>query len=759
MTQRLVRATSEMEGRIEEVWTLIDDEDELEHWPSNGDELSFVGRPAARQDGPLRAAGRARYTVDVGLQGMLHAAVLRSPVAHARVTRIDLHAARRAPGVRAVIGPQCDRAFTPLLSPPNPIVTSEPVYAGQPIALLAADSPEQAEAALSAFALELETLPHMLDARDALRDLRLAAEPMEMSRGDVEAALKAAEVSVELELETPDHLQTPLEPHAAVARWDGDELTIWLSTQGMFDARRELAEAFGLPTQQVRVIAEFVGGGFGAKQGGGFEATAAAELARIAGRPVRLANDRHSEQLDGGRRAHSRQTVRLGATRDGKLTAIEVEAVMNQGHGGMQYLVPLILAPGQSLYACKNVRSMGAMAMTNRRGQNAFRAPGMTEGITVFEQAIDELAVAAGIDPLELRRLNHADADPGSGAPYSGKRLLQCYERAAELAGWGERDRLREPQPDGLLRGMGCASQVWYGSGGPPALASVRVDASGSARVTTGIQDIGTGTLTAARLVVAEELGLTPERVLVIGGDTAPNLFGPTAGGSMTVPSVMPAVRAAGAKARGLLLALASDVLEISADDLELRHGRLRSRDGVINVDVAEVTQQLGNASIDASGGRGPNGTGGLVQTFGCQIAQISVDPEVGEVRAERIVAVHDVGRIINPLGASSQVEGGILQGMSFALTEELVVDPTTGVPVNATLDDYKLPTIADTPEIIVDFVDVPDENVPNTGSRGLGEPPIIPTAAALANAFAHATGRRCRALPMTRARVLETLA
>jgi xanthine dehydrogenase YagR molybdenum-binding subunit len=759
MSQRLVRTTAEMEGRVEEVWTLVDEEDELEHWPRNGEELSLVGRPATRQDGPLRASGRARYTVDVRLPGMLHAAVLRSPVAHARVTAIDLEAARRAPGVRAVIGPECEVAFTPMLSSPQPIVTLEPVYAGQPIALLAADSREQAEAALSAFALELETLPHTVDARDALRDLRLTAEPMEVSRGNVDAALAGADVTVELELATPDHLQTPLEPHAAVARWEGEELTVWLSTQGMFDARRELAEAFGLQPRQVRVIAEFIGGGFGAKQGGGFEATASAELARLTGHPVRLVNDRHAEQLDGGRRARTRQTVRLGASHDGTLSAIEVEAVMDQGRGGMEYLVPLILAPSLSLYACENVRAMGAMATTHRRGQNAFRAPGMTEGITAFEQAVDELAGALGIDPLELRRRNHTDVDPGSGAPYSGKRLLQCYTRAAELAGWDERERLREPQPDGLLRGMGCASQIWYGSGGPPAHASIRIDAAGSARVTTGIQDIGTGTLTAARLVAAQELGLPLDRVIVVGGDTAPNLYGPVAGGSMTVPSVMPAVRAAAAKARRLLLHLASDVLEISADDLELDDGRLRSPDAIIDVDVIEITERLGNASIDASGGRGPNGSGGVVQTFGCQIAQVAVDPEVGEVRVERIVAVHDVGRIINPLGASSQVEGGVLQGMAYALTEELVVDPTTGVPVNASLDDYKLPTIADTPEIVVDFVDVPDANVPNTGSRGLGEPPIIPTAAALANAVAHATGRRCRALPMTRARVIEALA
>lgn len=402
---------------------------------------------------------------------------------------------------------------------------------------------------------------------------------------------------------------------------------------------------------------------------------------------------------------------------------------------------------------------MGAMARTNRKGQNAFRAPGMTEAITGLEQAVDELATKLGLDPLELRRRNHADVDPISGAPYSGKHLLACYDRAAELAGWEGRDELRNPQPDGLLRGMGCASQIWWGSGGPPAAVSVRIDAGGQALVSTGIQDIGTGTLTTARIVAAEELGFLAGQVRVVGGDTAPNLFAPVAGGSMTTPSVMPAVRAASAKARRLLLELAGDVLEMSPDDLNIREGRFRSSDMTVDLPVADVTEKLGNASIAASGARGPNRTDAVVQTFGCQIAQVAVDPALGEVRVERIVAVHDVGRIVNPLTATSQVEGGVLQGMAYALSEELVIDPTTGVPVNAHLDDYKLPTIADAPEIVVDFIDLSDDHVPNTGSRGLGEPPIIPTAAAIANAFAQATGRRSRALPLTRARVLEVLA
>jgi CO/xanthine dehydrogenase Mo-binding subunit len=751
MTTRFVRTQKEMEGRYEDVWVLVDETDETQSWPPDA-ELDLVGKPTPRQDGAARAAGRARFTVDVVLAGMLHAAVLRSPVAHGRVRSLDLEAALAVPGVRAAIGPESDLSLTTR----SPLLAAEPGYAGQPIAAVAADTPEAALAGVEALALDLEVLPHVVDPQEALNDQRFTSDPSDDARGDAETALAAAEVRVELELETPAHVQTSLEPHGAVASWDGGQLTAWVSTQGMFSARDELAAAFGLRKDDVRVRTEFVGGGFGAKQGAGFEGLAAAELSRIAGRPVRLVNDRHAEQVDGGRRAATRQTVRLGARRDGTITAIDADAVVAMGQGG--WVFPVMI-PARTLYRCADVRALTFPVKINLRAQNAFRAPGVMEGVTAFEQAMDELALALDLDPLELRRRNHTDVDQVSGLPYSSKHLLACYDRAAELAGWEGREELRKPRGDGLLRGLGCATQIWWGGGGPPSHATVRLDADGHAHVVTGIQDIGTGTFTGAQIVAAEELGLPLDHVRVTGGDTAPNVYGPVAGGSQTTPSVMPAVRSAAAKVRKILLQLAGDVFEIAPSDLEISDGRIRSRDGAIDAAVTEVTDKLGNATIDGSGSRGPNPDGFVVNTFGCQIAQVAVDAELGEVRVERIVAVHDVGRIVNPLTASSQVEGGVLQGMAFALTEELVIDPTTGAPVNAHLDDYKIPTIADVPEIVIDFPHIPDANLPNVGSKGLGEPPIVPTAAAIANAFAHATGRRPKALPLTRDRVLEALA
>jgi CO/xanthine dehydrogenase Mo-binding subunit len=427
---------------------------------------------------------------------------------------------------------------------------------------------------------------------------------------------------------------------------------------------------------------------------------------------------------------------------------------MGQGGWAMPALIP-----ARTLYLCADVSAFSFPARTNLRPVNAFRAPGVMEGTAVFEQAIDELARALDLDPLELRRRNHADVDQVSGLPYSSKQLVACYDRAAELAGWEEREQLRAGNGDGLLRGMGCATQIWWGGGGPPSHATCRISGDGVATVTVGVQDIGTGTLTTARIVAAEELGLPLDRVFVVGGDTGPNIYGPVAGGSQTTPSVMPAVRGAAADVKHKLLALAGDVFEASVDDLELKDGRFRTRDGGLDEPYTEVTMKLGQASIDGSGMRGPNPDGFRANTFGCQIAQVAIDPGTGEVFVEGIWAVHDIGRVINPLGASSQVEGGILQGMAYALSEERVIDRTTGVPVNATLDDYKVPTMMDTPPITVEFAPVPDVKLNTVGAKGLGEPPIIPTAAAVANAFRHATGRRPVALPLTPHRVLELLA
>ena len=404
----------------------------------------------------------------------------------------------------------------------EPVLTAEPAWAGAPIAAVAADTSEAAAAGIAALAPELEPLAP-LDPDAGLEEQRFTEDPREVVRGDPDVALADADVKVELTCETPAHVQTPLEPHAAVARWEGDSLTAWVSTQGMFDARGELARRFELRPEQVRVISEFIGGGFGAKQGAGTEALLAAELARAAGRPVRIALGRHEDQVVGGRRAWTRQTVTLGARRDGTLAGIELAAVVAMGAGG--WIFP-VAEPALSLYRCPNVRTMIFPVRTSLRAQNAFRAPGVVEGDRA--RAGDGRARGCARDgPARVATREPRRARPGLGPAVleqAPPRLLRPRRRARRLGGTRRAARATVRRPSA---GMGCGTQIWWGGGGPPAHATVRLDSEGRALVTTGIQDIGTGTLTSARMVAAEELGLPLDRVLARGGDTAPISTGP----------------------------------------------------------------------------------------------------------------------------------------------------------------------------------------------------------------------------------------
>jgi CO/xanthine dehydrogenase Mo-binding subunit len=744
MTAKLVKTEAVVEGRTEVRWTLVEEDDTPEF--EDGAATRPIGEPTPRITARARTTGSARFTVDIALPGLLEAAVLRSPHANARVTSLDLDAARAVPGVRAVIGPGegPENGDSPLSDTPG--------FAGAAIAAVAADSADAAEAALAALAPEYEVLGFVTGIDEAFEKHDFLVDPTEHERGDPDAALAAADITLEASYIAPAQLHNSLEPHAAVADWRDEGLVIWSSTQAIYDARATVAEAFGLDPERVRVICEFMGGGFGSKFGVGPQGILAAELSRRTRRPVRLVNSRREENITAGFRTPAKMDYTIGASADGRLQAVEASAVMGMGSGGWAFPV---LEPVKSIYACPNVRLMVAPVRQNLGPSVAFRAPGVMEGTFGFEQALDELAEKVGIDPLDLRRLNHSEADPESGKPYSSKHLLECYDRAAELAGWAERDALRG---DGRIRrGMGAASQYWWGGGGPPAYAEVRVGKAARPAITVGLQDLGTGTMTACAVIASERLGIPVDAITVYAGDTSRIGHGPFSGGSMTLASIAPAVRSAAHHVRTEILGLAAEMFEIAASDLTLEDGEIRSVDGTLRQPITEVTGKLGNAWISGSGSRGPNPEGMNVNTFGCQIAQVAVDTGTGRITVERIVAVHDIGRVVNPMGARSQVMGGILQGVGFTLMEERVVDPTTGTVVNAGLEDYKVPTIADLPEVVCEFVGDPDPHL-KLGVKGLGEPPVIPTPGAIGNAVAHALGVRLREAPYTPRRVLEAL-
>jgi xanthine dehydrogenase YagR molybdenum-binding subunit len=734
----LIRTEKEVEGQFTEQWIVVE-EDVLEQWPAGP--LETVGRRAERVDAPARARGEAIYTADVQLPGMLHAAILRSPHARARLADIDLEAVRRSPGVRAVLAPG-----------DLELLTDEPGYQGQPVAAVAADSFEQARAALRAGAPAWEVLEPLLDPEEAVRRGSLIGEPRRYSRGDVDGGLAEADVVVEAEYRTPSLLHNALETHQSVCAWEGGRLTVYTSTQYVWGVRDELAEAFRLAKDDVRVVSRYVGGGFGAKNEAGDHTHVAAELARRAGRPVRCALTRREENVDSGNRNPTIQRLAVGARSDGTITALRGEYVCALGWDGW---LPYTAGPMQGLYACKNVETVEYGAKLNTPPMDAFRAPGFVEGTFGLECLLDELAARLELDPLELRRRNYADADPLDDRPFSGKNLAECYRRAEPY--WSRREEVRTASDETWKRGVGLASQVWYGGGGPPSYAWLRVGSDGRATVVTAMQDIGTGTRTAMAQIAAEELGLPLDRIRVELGDSARGPYAVVSGGSSTVSSMGPAVRSAAADAARQILEIAAQRFDLEERVLSLRGGNVVSADGG-SWPLEEVTGLLGDAQILGRGARGPNPTGMRVQTFGIQVAEVAVDVETGEVRVERVAAIHDVGRVINPLGARSQVEGGIIQGLGHSLSEQRLLDPQTGVVLTQTLDAYRVPTAADVPEIVVELVDIPDEHLTNLGAKGLGEPPIVPTAAAIANAIRDATGADVRSLPITREEMLEAL-
>ena len=717
---RLIRTEKEVEGRFEEVWIVVE-EDPLEQWPEGP--LAVVGRPAARQDGPLRVRGEARYTADLKLPGMLHAAVLRSPHAHARAQRIDLGPAFELPGVRAAIGPGEAHGLE-----------EEAGFAGAAVAAVAADTFAQARAGVEAIEVEWEELEVVLDPDDAVkRGLLTDPEPRRYERGDIERALAEADVVVEATYRTQTVLHNSLETHQAVCEWQGDVLHVYISTQYIWGIRQAVADTLGLPEDKVRVVCEFMGGGFGSKNSPDEYTYIAAELAKRTGRPVRCALTRREEHTSAGNRNATIQRLRAGARSDGTIVALDGEFTNSVGWSGWNASTE---GPMRMLYDCENVRTVTYGAQLNTPPMKAFRAPGFVEGTFGLECLVDEVAARLDVDPLELRRRNYANSNEGT--PFSSKNLEDCYRRAEPH--WERRHEVRASSDATWKRGVGMASQIWYGGGGPPSYAWVRLGSDGRATVITAMQDIGTGTRTAMAQIAAEELGPPLEHVDVVLGDSARGPYASISAGSSTLPSMGPAVRAAAADAR--------EQVEDIAEQRGLAKG----------TPLEEIVGVLEESQILGKGARGPNPTGMSVLTFGVHVVEVAVDVETGEIVVERVAAIHDVGRIVNPLGASSQVEGGVIQGIGHTLSEQRLLDPETGRILTTSLDAYRMPTIADVPEIVCEFVDRPDEHLTNLGSKGLGEPPIVPIAAAIANAIRDATGADVHELPISREEMLRAL-
>ncbi len=685
-------------------------------WPQP---TKYISRPTKRVDGPVKASGHARYSSDIQANGWLYGMILRSKWPAAKILSINLDKALKIPGIKAAIKAR-EGDFTVR-------------FYGEEIAAVAGTSKDACLDALHAIEVEAEPKNEFAVNENEARKPGApevwpgtpnVSKPRTHERGDMDQAFNECAAVIEGFYTTPVQLHNPMETHGNTVSWTDDGVTAWSSTQGISSVRDGLAGALQLDQSRVRVITDFMGGGFGSKFGAGVEGVLAARLSREAKAPVRLMLTRFDEALAVGNRPSSFQKIKIGAKADGTLHAFEAEnygtagigAGANQGGGGGGAEIPM-----PYLYRVPNSRVTQSAVAVNAGSSRAFRAPGNPPASFGMESAMDDLAVKLGMDPLEFRLKN----DPNEVRQRE-------YKIGAEKFGWKDKYRKPGSTPGPVKIGIGCAAAAWP-AGGPSRHTSgeAQINPDGSIEFRLGVQDIGTGTKTVIAVVAAEMLGLKPEQITVRVGDThyPP---GPGSGGSTTCASVSPTVY---------------DICQRALQQLQERTGMADAR----GQNWFAACKKLGVNPLVVHG----NWIEGLSTrpAYGVQFAEVAVDTETGLVTVQKVVAVHDCGLMIDTLTLESQINGGVIMGMGYALYEERVMDDLSGVVLNPNFETYKLPGIADVPDIEVVLL-----NMPERGVIGIGEPATVPTAAAIGNAVANAIGVRVGSLPITPAKVLAAL-
>jgi CO/xanthine dehydrogenase Mo-binding subunit len=724
--------------------------------------VRLIGPGVDRVDGPLKVTGSAPYSSDFGYPDMAHAALVRATVAAGRIRRIEAAAAEAAPGVLTVIthrnAPPLRRGpDTPFWRQPVPPLQGDQIlHYGQYVAVVVAETAEQAHAAARLIEIDYEPAEPLLDLDDPRAEVVTNPWGLDAHRGDVAAGLASAAATVEATYTTPDETNNPMGLFATVALWDGDSLTVHDSTQWPYGVRAALAATFGVPENGIRVIAPFLGGGFGAALRTWPHITLAVLAARLTRRPVKLVLTRPEMFTGVGHRTRTVQHIKLGADRSGQLTALEHEAKSSLALEDDNY--EPVAADSATAYACPNVDTRDLQARLNIPAPTSMRAPGEAQGNFALESALDELAYAIGMDPLELRLRNYAEYQQQLGLPYSSKAQRACFEQGAERFGWSARNpRPRSMRDGNWLVGYGMAgvSFFWFQQ---PCQARVSVRRDGTAFVRSAATDIGTGTYTVMTQLSAELLGLELDQVEFRLGDTELPMS-PMEGGSGLTAALGNAVQAA---CRGVIQAFLDTVANdpdsplrgCRLDDVTVADGRIQHgfKPGGGEA-YAEILARHGLDELTADGDSAPPKPEDVgmapAGAFAARFVEVRVDPDLGLVRVARIVSAVDGGRILNEKTATSQIIGGTVGGIGMALLEETVTDPATGRIANANLGDYLVPVNADTPELDVFFVGEPDRFNP-IGVKGVGEVGLVGIAAAIANAVFHATGRRIRSLPIT---------
>ena len=740
--------------------------------PVNKD-LQFIGQPTERWDGHFKVSGAAKYTADIQLQGMLYAKFVNATVPHAKVLSIDTSEAEKVPGVKSVhvIEKVLGNAVLrdPALEQSNyPMVR----YAGQPVAAVAATSQRIANEAAKLVKVKYQEMDFVVDMETARQPDSPKVYPgaadqagsagggggphnvpqtgnihgpaVHTKGGDIEDAFKKADVIVEGRYITQVQTHSALETHGVVADWKPEMLTVWASTQGTASVRDEYSEFFKLPKTQVRVITEFMGGGFGAKFGAGNPGVVAASLSKKAGAPVRLMLDRKEEHLSVGNRPDSDQIIRIGAKKDGTLTAIQLTSYGTAGCGTGAGCA----GPATNMYKYDAIHTAENDVFINAGPAAAFRAPGHPQGAFALEQAVDELAEKLKMEPLDLRDVIDEN---------SVRRVERKVVRESAL--WKSRNPVPGADSGPIKRGVGVAQSVWYRHINMNSAAEVRVHRDGSVEIRSAVQDLGTGIKTVLAQILAEDYGIPPAHIMVKVGDTNYPI-GPNSGGSVTTASLTPAVRDASYQAKQKFLANIAPAYGTTAGDLEIVKGEVRSKSGkMLPVSFKRAASKMSIDEITAQATRVKDYAPQDYETYGgVSVVEVKVDTETGRILIPRVLAVHDCGRPMNPTQVISQINGGTLQGISYTLYEQRHLDPNTGFMVNANLEQYKIAGSREIPDLEVKLVES-YIGQSSTDASGIGEAAgIVAVGAAIGNAFYNATGRRIRRMPMLPADVFMAL-
>lgn len=729
---------------------------------------SPFGQPLNRVDGPLKVTGQAHYAGEFDVPGLLYGSVVNSSIARGRIISIDASAAEAVPGVALVLTHQNRPPIASYDepyedddaadgSPFRPLFNDRVLYSGQPIALVVAENLELARYAGSLVHVEYEREPHHTDLLSELHTMHKAPAELPEPRGDVDTALANAPVRVEVQYTTPVEHHNPMEPHASTVHYFPDgNLEIYDKTQGVQNCMRYLEGVFDMEGK-IRILSPFVGGAFGSGLRPQYQLTLAVMAALKLKRSVRVTLKRQ-QMFTFGYRPRTVQRLSLGAGADGQLQAITHQAI-GQTSSFEDFTEHEVEWSGM-LYECPNVRLDYQMVPLDVYTPLDMRAPGATIGVYALESAMDELAYAAGVDPLQLRLTNYSERNANEGKPYSSKELRQCYERGAERFGWSRRSMEPRSMRDGdQLIGWGMATGVWEAMQ-MPAAAKACLEPGGRLVVSSATSDIGTGTYTVMTQIAAAAMGLPMEQVEFRLGDSSLSQA-PLEGGSFTVSSVGTAVQQACEALQEKLLDAAqqspvSPFTGARLDDVEFVDGQMRLKASPEHeVELAQILGASGSIEAEVSTKPGEKRNAYSTATHSAIFVEVRVDESLGTVKVSRVVSAVAAGRVVNPKTAGSQISGGVVWGIGQALHEETMIDHKLGRYMNHNLSEYHVPVNADINDIEVFFVEEKDEIVNTLGSKGVGEIGIVGVAAAVGNAIYHATGKRVRDLPITMDKLL----